>query len=92
MFVAPENYIVFNKGDISDAFYIVLHGEVEVLTVFPDGSEKVVNTLGMGRAFGERGLIKKAPRSLTVRTTRQTSFIVVKGTLFKKILMKEVNI
>jgi CRP-like cAMP-binding protein len=63
-----ENHILFDQGDPSDVFYIILEGNVEMVAKEVDGSEKIVNEYGQGRSFGERGLIQKAPRSLMVRT------------------------
>jgi CRP-like cAMP-binding protein len=68
LWVVSEEFVLFNKGDPSDAFYIILKGAVEAFNFNMDGSERMVNRFGVGRAFGERGLIKQAPRSLSVRT------------------------
>jgi CRP-like cAMP-binding protein len=57
---------VFHKGDPSDAFYIILKGEVNAVN-HVRGEDVLINTLGLGRSFGERGLIKKLNRSLSIR-------------------------
>jgi ATP-binding cassette subfamily B protein len=48
--------------------YVIKSGTVEVLAKRPDGSENVINRLGAGDHFGEMALLRKAPRSATVRT------------------------
>jgi CRP-like cAMP-binding protein len=58
--------ILFHKGDPSDKFFVVLSGEVYMFYYEPDGRMEIVNTLGVGRSFGERGLINNAPRMLGV--------------------------
>ena len=55
------------------------------------GNEIILNTLGAGRSFGERGLVFKLPRSLEVRCKTDVGFIVINSTDFEKILQHQIN-
>ena len=87
----PDNTVLFYKGDKADMFYIILSGEVNAILIDEAGNEKIINTLSVGRSFGERALINKMPRSLTVKTTIASTFITVDRVDFKQILERDVN-
>ena len=69
--------VLFNKGDPSDKFYVIIFGEVCIINIDEEDNEIVINTLGEGRSFGERGLVLKEPRSLGVRCKSDVGFICV---------------
>src|SRR5690606_17128100 len=60
--------IVFKKGDRGDKSYVIVSGEVEVLVPDALGNDLMVSKLGRGDFFGEVALIKRVPRTATVRT------------------------
>jgi len=60
--------VIFSEGDQGRHVYVIKSGSVEVLAKRPDGSQEVINRLGSGDHFGEMALLRKAPRSGTVRT------------------------
>ncbi len=58
---------IFEQGDRADKFYIIIHGEVEVVKKYEDGTEMITAVLGSSQYFGEMGLINDEPRGATVR-------------------------
>jgi CRP-like cAMP-binding protein len=56
-----SGHAVFHKGDYGDSFYVISHGEFDVL----DG-ERVLNLLARGDAFGEIALLHDVPRTASV--------------------------
>jgi predicted acylesterase/phospholipase RssA len=70
---------LFEIGDESDAAYLVIRGRLRVTVPGPDGTDVVVRDLGRGEVVGELGLINKAPRSATIRSTRDTSLARLAG-------------
>jgi len=60
--------VIFSEGDKGRHVYVIKSGTVEVLAKRPDGSQEVIRRLGSGDHFGEMALLRKAPRSATVRT------------------------
>ena len=50
--------VVFHKGDPGDKMYVVVEGEVDIVS-----DDKVIATLGSGEVFGEMALIDGNPRS-----------------------------
>ena len=60
--------VIFSEGDQGRHVYVIKSGSVEVLVKHPDGSQEVIRRLGSGDHFGEMALLRKAPRSATIRT------------------------
>ena len=53
---------VFRQGDPADRFYVIEKGRAAVI-----GDGRLVATLGSGEGFGEIGLLRRVPRTATVR-------------------------
>lgn len=63
----PAGEAVVEQGDPATHFYVVKSGEVEVSQRLPDGSERVIRTHGPGDTFGEVGILRRTPRTATIR-------------------------
>jgi putative peptide zinc metalloprotease protein len=59
----PPNLMVFEQGEIADAFYAIGSGQVEVIE-----NGKPIRTLGAGDYFGEVALLLDVPRTAAIRT------------------------
>ncbi len=69
--------VVFNQGDVADAFYVIHSGKVDVIALAVlTGDKRKLATLVPGDYFGERGVAKGGARSATVQA-------VTDVTLFK---------
>ena len=66
--VLPAKQIIFEKGDIADALYIIEFGSVQVEIESP-----VV--LGSGDYFGETGLISQAERNATISVLEEVKLL-----------------
>ena len=66
--VLPAKQIIFEKGDIADALYIIEFGSVQVEIETP-----VV--LGSGDYFGETGLISEAERNATISVLEEVKLL-----------------
>jgi MFS family permease len=58
----PAGNVVFKQGDVGDRFYVIESGNAEVI-----GDGRLVATLGPAEAFGEIALLRRVPRTATVR-------------------------
>ncbi|MCP4426703.1 MAG: cyclic nucleotide-binding domain-containing protein [Chloroflexi bacterium] len=68
---------IFEQGDPADKFYIIIHGEVEVVKRRKDGGEMVTAVLDSGQYFGEMGLMNNSPRTATVRVSQNSEAALV---------------
>jgi putative ABC transport system ATP-binding protein len=80
---------VFEQGDDADLVYVIDSGQVEVVRVFADGGEKLLNTLGAGQYFGELGPFLGFPRSASVRAVSDVVLTAYSPRIFReKVLHK----
>ena len=71
-----EGNFIFKEGDISDYFYIIESGTVQILKEDANGNQKIICELADGDSFGEMGLMEQAPRSASILC--KTSVKVIK--------------
>jgi NADH dehydrogenase len=77
---------VFHQGDLGDALYIILDGEVEVL--IGEGEEqRSVTRMGRGEFFGEMAILQQRPRSATIRCTQATTLLALPKNDFQALAM-----
>jgi MFS family permease len=62
---------VFEQGDVGEHYFVIESGDAEVV-----GDGHVVATLGPGQGFGEIALLRRSPRTATVRAA---SDLTLKG-------------
>jgi CRP-like cAMP-binding protein/cytochrome P450 len=58
---------LIKEGDKADAFFVLLEGQVSVWENTPGGQPTRLKTLDAGVCFGEIGLLKKVPRTSSVK-------------------------
>ncbi|RMF94006.1 MAG: Crp/Fnr family transcriptional regulator [Nitrospinota bacterium] len=73
----PKGSVIFLEGDPGDALYLILNGEVKVMILGVDGREFILTFLRAGDFFGEMSLLDDRPRSATVMTTEDSTFLVL---------------
>ena len=65
-FSVPAGQVVFNQGEVGDRYYVIESGTVEVI-----GDGRLIATLGQGQGFGEIALLRRVPRTATVRAASE---------------------
>jgi cAMP-dependent protein kinase regulator len=63
-----KDTIVVNEGDPGDSMFVVVHGDVRVITHTPDQKEIFLANLAEGEFFGEIALLTGKPRTATIVT------------------------
>lgn len=58
---------VFEEGELGDALFVIMTGEVEVIRRDSEGLPRAIATLGPTEFFGEMSLIDKEYRSATAK-------------------------
>ena len=73
---------VCKQGDYEDVFYLILSGEVEVITATQSREKIVLGSLAGGDFFGEMGPLSGMPRTATVATRQRTILLAFPRELF----------
>ncbi len=80
---------IFREGDFPSNFYVLENGEVELLPGRDhrdgEGDGEVVSVLGRGSFFGERALLNRGPRRLSVRARTDVDVLVLGKNVFTQI-------
>ena len=58
---AARGDILFNKGDVSTGFHLIVYGQVKLAFTSAQGGEKVVDIVGQGQTFGEAVMFMEKP-------------------------------
>lgn len=74
--------IIFRKGEMGDKVYVIETGRAEAVEEEPGKEEKVIRTMGPGDHFGEIALIRRIPRTLTVRAATDVDVLAIKAGAF----------
>ena len=68
--------VIFWEGDMGEAMYVILSGQVEIL--LKTGSlEEILTILGPGDVFGEGSFASKKPRTAKAMATKDTFLYVI---------------
>jgi cAMP-dependent protein kinase regulator len=87
-----QGEFVIRQGDAGDKFYIIRHGVASVWQKTPDGTDKIVDKLGVGQYFGEVALISNAPRNASIRAETPLSVLSLKRNTFDHLVKKCINL
>ena len=78
--------ILFQKGDPTRGFYIVVYGQVKLLFITPNGDEKVIEIMGPGQSFGEALMFMEKPYIVTAHALVDTMLLhVSKEVVFEEL-------
>ncbi|MDX1776021.1 MAG: sigma 54-interacting transcriptional regulator, partial [Desulfobulbales bacterium] len=72
----PEHGVIFNQGDESQNFFIVISGTVRIFRTGEDEQESTVAFLKEGEGFGEVSLLTGEPHSATAVAVKPTNLLV----------------
>jgi CRP-like cAMP-binding protein len=81
----PPTYI-FNQGDPADAVYVVLSGEVWIVSVSLEGNSLFHLQVDAGGLFGEVGALDAGPRTSGAMVGRTTDLLVIPAAEFTGLL------
>ncbi|OGP63651.1 MAG: hypothetical protein A2V65_01010 [Deltaproteobacteria bacterium RBG_13_49_15] len=83
---SPPAEIVIKEGDPGDTMYMVIDGEVSVIKGFDSKEPMELERIRGGDYFGEMALLDDIVRSATIRTEKESRFLVLHKEEFKEIV------
>lgn len=81
----PAYSILFKQGDVGDAMYLVLAGELRARTIF-NGAESILATVRAGDFFGDMALFDNGPRSADVVANMDSSLLKISAVNFYRMI------
>lgn len=84
----PNNAVLFEEGDIGDAFYLIKEGSVDVYKN-DNGAQKLVTRISHtdeSNFFGEMALIEGVPRNATIKTATDCKVLEIDKINFDMLL------
>lgn len=84
-----KNEIVFSQGDLADAVFYILKGQVRVTMVSPQGKEAVIAIHGAKKFFGQRCLTGVPHRIATVTTLTESVIMRIQKAAFISAIREE---
>jgi cAMP-dependent protein kinase regulator len=88
----PKDAVVVREGDPGDSMFVVVHGDVRVLTHTPKGKEVFLANLGEGEFFGEIALLTGKPRTATILTNSASDLLELTREDYDHIVSKFPNV
>lgn len=82
----PSKTMIIKEGDKGDALYILKSGKINILKRNNAGIDSVIVTLGKGAVIGDMAVIDEQPRSASVATVQDSSFLIVTKDDFRNLL------
>ena len=75
--LVPAGEAVVRQGEVGDRFYVVVSGSAQV-----EGDGRAITSLGPGDSFGEIALLRRIPRTATVRAVDELRLESLRGDRF----------
>ncbi|MFN8371885.1 MAG: PIG-L family deacetylase [Anaerolineae bacterium] len=69
----PGGFYIIEQGEVAKHLYLILSGRAQAIVEAEDGTQEVVNELGPGKFFGERGVALHQPRMAHVVAVENTT-------------------
>jgi cAMP-dependent protein kinase regulator len=88
----PSNQVVVKEGDPGDSMFVVVRGEVRVITRDMQQREFELAKLGEGQFFGEVALLTGKPRTATILTSQDCELLKLTKSDYDNIVQRYPNI
>ncbi len=79
--------VLFRTGEMSQAFHIVVLGQVKLCVISPAGVEKVIELCGPGHSFAEAIMFMDVPHLVNAHTLTETLLLTVE----KNAVLREIE-
>lgn len=76
----PEGHIIVREGELSNAFYVLEDGSVEIVKHLDSSKPVVLAVLEAGDFFGEMSFLECRPRSASVRCQKAARLHCIRST------------
>jgi CRP-like cAMP-binding protein len=75
-----KGVVIFQRGQPSDGFYVIVYGQIKLSFISRNGNEKVVDLLGPGQSFGEAVMFMEKPHVVASQALADSMVLYVSKT------------
>lgn len=86
------NEAMMRKGDPADSFFVILDGNVKIVTTDARGDEIIINKVGPGESIGELALVDERPRSAGVIALENVEALELTKEAFFELLEQRLDV
>jgi len=86
-----DQEILFEAGDPSDSAYVIMSGDLEILTDTEQGYA-VAGVLSVNDLVGEMGVLTNSPRSATIRARGQVKALKIDAEMFLNLVAENPSV
>jgi CRP/FNR family cyclic AMP-dependent transcriptional regulator len=72
-----KNTVIMERGDEANTLFVLTEGRVKAYVSDEEGKEIILSEMGPGAHFGELALLRDIPRTASVMTLEDSSFLVL---------------
>lgn len=83
--IFEKEQLIFQENDLSDSFYIIYSGEIQVFGSNPDVKEVKIAILGLGNILGEVGFIDGRKRTASAKALNHVEVLAITSESFLKL-------
>lgn len=87
----PDDAMI-RKGDAADSFFVVLSGNLKIVTTDAKGDEIIINKVEPGETVGEMSLIDQRPRSASVIALEDVRALELNRDVFFDLLTRRADV
>ena len=77
---------VFEEGELANAFWVVLRGQVKIFKVSRDGREQILRLVHPGESFGEAAALSEGPYPASCQAITRAVVVRFPGDKFQEML------
>lgn len=83
---------LFNRGDVSHGFYLLLEGQVKLSFTSPQGTEKIIDIITPGKSFGEAIMFLDRPFPVSAQATLNSMLLMIQKKTLLAILREDPDV
>lgn len=81
--------VLFNRGDVSHGFYILMEGQLKLSFTSPQGIEKIIDIITPGKSFGEAIMFLDRPCPVAAQATLSSVLLQIQKKTLIAILQED---
>ena len=81
--------VLFNRGDVSHGFYILMEGQLKLSLTSPQGIEKIIDIITPGKSFGEAIMFLDRPCPVAAQATLSSVLLQIQKKTLIAILQED---